>query len=211
MSLKVMREAPTAHLQNRAVFATIKMRVIAIDRTLLFPLDPLGLAASTPANPTKPSVVLRGKVLWMLQHNSSPLPFNMKVLFLDVDGVLNNEKSSMGAMFPIDKFAAFLVGKIVLDTDCKVVLSSSWRYMKEAVDEVEKRVVPIFGMTSTKMEGIRGNEIKEWLERHPSVEKYAILDDDDDMLKEQMPNFFRTSWKEGITPQIAREVTDHLK
>lgn len=38
----------------------------------------------------------------------------------------------------------------------------------------------------------------------------SILDDDSDMLEEQMPNFFRTSWQEGITEEIAKRVTEHL-
>jgi hypothetical protein len=53
-----------------------------------------------------------------------------KILFLDIDGVVNNSKShekySYRGMLGIDPNLAFLVGKIVLDTGCEVVLSSSW-------------------------------------------------------------------------------------
>jgi membrane-bound lytic murein transglycosylase MltF len=42
------------------------------------------------------------------------------------------------------------------------------------------------------------------------VERYAILDDDTDMLPEQLPNFFQTTWEEGLTEEIAEKVIAHL-
>jgi hypothetical protein len=33
---------------------------------------------------------------------------------------------------------------------------------------------------------IRGEEIKAWLHQHPEVTRYAIVDDDSDMLPEQV-------------------------
>lgn len=139
--------------------------------------------------------------------------FDMKVLFLDVDGVLNHEgtfKKDPQAYFPIDPYCAFLVGKIQLDSRCHVVLSSSWRGHEESTKYIHNRVVPLFGKTE-RLGVIRGEEIKDWLERHPEVTKYAILDDDNDMLPEQMPNFFQTSFhKEGLTDEIASKVIVHL-
>ncbi len=137
----------------------------------------------------------------------------MKILFLDVDGVLNHIdtfKKDPAAHFHIDPYCAFLVGKIALDTDCKVVLSSSWRGHKESVDYINARVVPLFDKT-VRLGVIRGEEIKEWLDRHPEVTRYAILDDDSDMLSEQMHNFFQTSFHSGgLTEDIAKAVTAHF-
>ena len=42
-----------------------------------------------------------------------------------------------------------------------------------------------------------GGRTGEWLSRHPEVERYAIVDDDSDMLPEQMPFFVRTSAETG--------------
>ena len=42
-------------------------------------------------------------------------------------------------------------------------------------------------------------------------EKYAILDDDTDMLPEQFPNFFKTSWEVGVTPEIIEKVRKHFE
>lgn len=112
---------------------------------------------------------------------------------------------------------AFLVGKIVQDTDCKVILSSSWRHFAEGIEEVNNQVTKIHDKTtkypskiSDGKEWKRGDEIQDYLDTHSDIETYAILDDDSDMLKNQLPNFFKTSWEEGITKEIAKAVTKHL-
>lgn len=140
----------------------------------------------------------------------------MKILFLDIDGVVNCEKTfQTTSLYPLDKYMAFMVGKIQLDTDCKVVLSSSWRHHPDGVKVVDKHVVRILDITpsipvKTYAELERGHEIQAWLDAHPEVTKYAILDDDSDMLPEQKNNFFQTSWKEGLTEEIMKRVIEHL-
>ena len=44
----------------------------------------------------------------------------------------------------------------------------------------------------------RGSEIKAWLDMHPEVKKYVIIDDDGDMLEEQMSNFVMTYFYSGF-------------
>jgi hypothetical protein len=137
----------------------------------------------------------------------------MKILFLDIDGVCNNQETFnkyKEAEFPIDPYMAFLVGKIQLDTGCDVVLSSSWRHHEDSVEFINKRIVPILDTTPELDSGIRGEEIQEWLDENPDVEKYAILDDDDDMLDEQLDNYFETDWETGLTEKIANAVIKHL-
>lgn len=147
----------------------------------------------------------------------------VKILFLDCDGVINcanTFKKGGESYFPVEPYMAFLVGKIQLDTDCKVVLSSSWRHHPESVKYIHNRIVPLFDITGD--EGIdpnrqsgaanclRGREIKAWLDNHPEVTNYAILDDENDMLPEQQENFFKTTWQEGITDEVAKNITEHL-
>lgn len=148
----------------------------------------------------------------------------MKILFLDVDGVMNCQdtfRKEPNAHFPIDTYMAFLVGKIVLDTGCKVVLSSSWRHHKESVEYIHRRIVDIYDQTGdepyddNRPSGAencqRGREIKTWMDSQKyKIDAYAILDDDSDMLPEQLPNFFKTSWFTGLTPEIAKQVVEHL-
>jgi hypothetical protein len=83
-----------------------------------------------------------------------------KILFLDIDGVVNwRDTFTKGDLWPLDRYCAFLVGKIQLDTGCEVVLSSSWRHHPDGVKEVEKRIVPLIGITERGCSGIRGVEI----------------------------------------------------
>lgn len=142
----------------------------------------------------------------------------MKVLFLDIDGVVNCASTAQRhrGVIGIDPLMAFRVGKIQLDTGCEVVLSSSWKHWKEGVEEVEKQVVKLYDKTPSGVTGgftpggeaFRGDEIKYWLHEHPEVTKYAILDDDSDFYSDQ--TLFRTDWNTGLTEEIARKVTDYL-
>lgn len=137
----------------------------------------------------------------------------MKVLFLDVDGVINkrdnyNPANNPGP-YPIDAYCAFLVGRIQLQTGCEVVLSSSWRHHPEGVQNVSKRIVELLDVTPYSS-GMRGDEIQMWLDKHPGVDKYAILDDDMDFYVYQAPNYFNTTFEEGLTDEIAQAVIRHL-
>lgn len=144
-----------------------------------------------------------------------------KILFLDIDGVCNctNTRQRHRGFIGIDPMMAFLVGKITLaHPDLKVVLSSSWRHFPGGREEVEQQVVPIFDVTGpdwfdkeTKHHSTRGEEIQIWLDAHPEVTKYAILDDDSDMLEGQLPNLFKTTWQTGITEEIMNAVIKHYE
>lgn len=168
----------------------------------------------------------------------------MKILFLDIDGVCNCETTSQRhrGYIGIDPYMAFLVGKIQLDTDCQVVLSSAWRHTQDGIDEVKAQVCDLLDITPSlaytpEEQGIevnhthRGHEIKAWIDKwnsntfgfhlqnrtmplngivNESIQKYAILDDNNDMLPEQQEHFFKTSWLTGITPEIALAVTQYL-
>jgi hypothetical protein len=81
--------------------------------------------------------------------------------------------------------------------------------MPEAVEKISESVVRLLDKTPW-LRGCRGDEIKAWLSEHPEVDKYAILDDDSDMLDEQLPNFFKTTFQDGLTDDIAEKVTEHL-
>ena len=134
----------------------------------------------------------------------------MKVLFLDIDGVCNSAKTFQGSqeIYGLDPYMCFLVGKIKLDTDCEVVLSSSWRHSPEGVARVEERIVKLLDTTGYAKSGFRGDEVREWLNRHPEVTAYAILDDNSDFHGHQ--HLFQTKWEIGLTQEIAEAVTNHL-
>lgn len=153
----------------------------------------------------------------------------MKILFLDIDGVVNSmetferrhKSGERGRGSQIDAELADHVKDIVARTGCKVVPSSSWRGSEDGEREIEQRVCKLFGRTPRMHRPVgtgveyceRGREIKAWIEAHVdhvSVSAYAIIDDDSDMLPEQQRHFFQTSTAKGITAAIAEKIIEHL-
>ena len=131
----------------------------------------------------------------------------MKVLFLDIDGVLNvnyQGRDQYGRIFH-PNFVENLA-MIIKETDAKIILSSSWRHsgLQRMLDMWEFRNLPgeVIGVTPDlyrflDFEGertmVRGDEIQAILNIHPEITHYVILDDDTDMLKHQLGNFVQTS------------------
>lgn len=135
----------------------------------------------------------------------------MKVLFLDIDGVCNTRetKARFEGCIGIDKHMARRVRQIVQDTGCQVVLSSTWRNSPTSQKHVREMVVDFMDITPSIRTGFRGDEINLWLADHPEVTKYAILDDESDFHSNQP--LFKTSFTVGgLTPEIAKQVTEAL-
>lgn len=135
-----------------------------------------------------------------------------KVLFLDIDGVLNSQRSAWALggfphdfsepdMRKFDHVAIGLVRQLCEETGASIVLSSSWRLLHSVHECANGLDLPIFDRTPeiNLGGGKRGGEIKYWLDNHPEVVQWAIVDDDNDMLPEQRARFVRTSVKEGLT------------
>lgn len=134
---------------------------------------------------------------------------NKKILFLDIDGVLNSHRSLVAAngypldfspkgMKQFDMVGVGLIRRLCSDPDTSIVLSSTWRLHFTAFEVAKALDLPVVGVTPN-LPGIRGLEINAWLSRHPEVERYAIVDDDSDMLPDQLPFFVKTSGFDGIT------------
>jgi HAD domain in Swiss Army Knife RNA repair proteins len=135
----------------------------------------------------------------------------LKVLFLDIDGVLNTYRSP--GYLPINDKRLRMLRRIVKETGCIIVLSSTWRKLPETLKRAHRKLgykgLKIHS-TTTKEQIVfgrtqhRGHEIQHWLDKHPdSVETYAIVDDDSDMLLEQMDYYVKTDGDEGLTEEKA--------
>jgi len=96
--------------------------------------------------------------------------------------------------------------------DIKICISSTWKrhFMNKerkfndirwaaALKEFGFKPETYVGITGDRRT-MRGDEIKDWLDKHPEVEDYAILDDDSDMLPEQMDKFHHCDSWFGFTP-----------
>jgi len=130
----------------------------------------------------------------------------MKVLFLDIDGVLNSayviEKCGRGDI--IDRTMVERVNRIVDATDCKIVISSTWRLfyplgVLSALLRVHGLRDVLIGKTPDldRSQYNRGDEIQAWLDTQPCVEKFVILDDDSDM-SDVINHLVQTTFKEGL-------------
>ena len=67
---------------------------------------------------------------------------SVKVLFLDIDGVVNNKRTDkkFRRLMAIDPAMAALVQRIIRNTGYEIVLSSSWRLFQNSRDEIERKI-----------------------------------------------------------------------
>jgi hypothetical protein len=123
----------------------------------------------------------------------------------------------------IDPTAVDYLNIIVEVTGCSIVISSSWRILcnheKLAGWLVEKGFLyphKIIDSTGRNAKDARGGEIQDWLDAHPEVTKYAILDDDSEDIigsyttKKHPQNFVHTTYHSGLTEKEVQMVTKIL-
>ena len=115
----------------------------------------------------------------------------MKVIFLDIDGVLNcqNSKSSCFGMMGIDNKKVEVLKSIVDKSGAKIVLISSWRTGWNRVHKEEQGYMANYLDKKLKSAGLYiidkiddytamlGEGILKWLE-NKEVESFVILDDE---------------------------------
>lgn len=118
----------------------------------------------------------------------------MKIIFLDIDGVLNHENTPdrCGIYIGIEDRKVELLKQIVDSTGAKIVLSSTWRlginnkghrlehHAEYLNEKLLKYGLEIYDKTKelSRHGELRGKEINEWLSRHPDVEQWVVLDDE---------------------------------
>ena len=132
-----------------------------------------------------------------------------KVLFLDIDGVVGSMYTH-GGDIQFDPVHVSLVRSIIKETECLVVLSSTWRLSSQGRLHAGALLGAPFDVTPSISFLQRGLEIEAWLKAQEGEVRYAIIDDDDDMLPEQRPHFFRTDGVVGLTPKIVESIITHL-
>lgn len=142
----------------------------------------------------------------------------MRVLFLDIDGVLNGdlfleedfpkphyegvEEWVLWWLQAINPASVSVLNDIVEVTNTKVVLSSTRRNWAslEDISRIMKTAGfkgEIIDRTPTRRWEARGVEIKAWLDEN-QPEFFIILDDDDDM--EGLEPFLQVDKKSGLVP-----------
>lgn len=152
-----------------------------------------------------------------------------KILFLDIDGVLNSESwftllfeqrgqgpTTMNEHEALDPKAIAALNEITDATGARIVLSSTWRLVSDFPARVKGLhaqgiKAPIIGRTPSLMDpNVRGHEIAAWLMTQVEwPEGIAILDDDTDMAH-LMPWLVRTGYDTGLVHAQIPTVVDML-
>ena len=88
---------------------------------------------------------------------------HFKVLFLDIDGVVNNrktrERQGDTKFIGIKPELADRVRRIIAETGCKVVLSSSWRLFPDSKKWAEENVCEFFDVTADLQGQLEGEPL----------------------------------------------------
>ena len=156
-----------------------------------------------------------------------------KVIFLDIDGVLNSifrneshqREISDGTLIDPEKIR--LLSELIQSTNAKIILHSGWKYWfdsdlkplrREAENLsslLEKEGLALSGITpdhateeikkSKKFSLVKAEEILAWLAEHKDVEKWIVIDDLDLHNTEIELHQVRTDQSVGLTMEDVRK------
>lgn len=150
-------------------------------------------------------------------------PIDLKIIFLDVDGVLNNastwkRRRPEGTYNHIHQTEPELIDRlaqIVDRTKAKIVLSSTWRMDIQAISDLQEYFVKTHSMSildkTPWLPETRGGQIDKWYKKYDDIiSRYIIIDDDSDMLPEQLPYFIKTENRVGLLDQHVEKAVSIL-
>lgn len=156
----------------------------------------------------------------------------LKVVFLDIDGVLNTQRNCLaqdGRARPFDSSAVTALNRVLRATGAKIVVSSTWR-IKPVTWSEERRLqwldelLMLEGMPAGIVVGYtpvlyseltpgnmvarpRREEIQAWLDLHPEVAGWVAIDDDPDAGPE---NLVLCDEGDGLTDDLAARAIAYL-
>lgn len=161
-----------------------------------------------------------------------------KVVFLDIDGVLNSNfqseshqrEISDGTLIDMEKIR--LLSKLIQSTNAKIILHSGWKYwfdsdLKPLCREAEnlKSMLEEEGLTiaditpdhateeikkSRKFSLIKADEILAWLAEHKDVDKWIVIDDLDLYNTEMELHQIKTDQNIGLTMEDVQKAKKML-
>ena len=139
----------------------------------------------------------------------------MKVIFLDVDGVLNsNEGSEEYLSFMEAKKLALLKELITFSHAAGVVLISDRRYDKYDVEDItfafDEYEIMLLGSirnpNDDDLDDNRGKQILDYLNENSGIDSICILDDNDDGISSYFQEeFILVDRYYGLTDEIVRK------
>lgn len=164
----------------------------------------------------------------------------MRVLFLDIDGVLNDHTWLPEVLCgQIHGDCVYELNRVLRATDARLVLSSAWRYLfyrGEMTLQGLEWLLRSHGVLANRLVGItrrdtmvrgpysgkpaewplddeRGQQITDWLCQHGGhhgVTRYAVVDDLDPGITAAGHPFVRTDGRRGLMPADADRLIELL-
>jgi hypothetical protein len=141
----------------------------------------------------------------------------MKIIFLDIDGVCNSEQWYRSDEYylnlskdpDLDPHIIERLNQFTNDTGVKLVISSSWKYDNYCLERLTRAGLnnivdstPNLIFSVPYDEFCKGIEIRSYLDSHPEIERYLILDDEiDDILSKYLSGFLLIDPRVGITEE----------
>jgi hypothetical protein len=150
----------------------------------------------------------------------------MKVIFLDIDGVLNGHDWDKRARATRIRPACVRhLNRILVASEAHLVLTSAWRdlvlkgHMTTTGVEFLLRT---HGVAGPRVAGVtaadgevqrRGAQIARWLAEHPGIDSWVVLDDDlaEEDLDGHGDRLVRTDPERGLTAADARRAARILQ
>lgn len=139
----------------------------------------------------------------------------MRIIFLDIDGVLNNDNYiyHYGNNY-IDNNLLNLFVAILKSTKSELVLSCGWKLnefkLKTFIDKLSKFEINILDIINSNKDGWINTqeEIEKWLKNHPQVSRYCVVSSDSDI--EQDLKNFKTDPALGLTEDLCIDIIDYM-
>lgn len=156
-----------------------------------------------------------------------------KVVFLDIDGVLNsnfwneNHQREISDGTLIDESKIKLLCKLIEKTEAEIILHSGWKYwfdsnlkpLRKETENLrilfEKEGLAIAGVTpdhateeirkTKKFSLVKADEILAWLKQHEEIDRWVVLDDLDLHNAEIAKHQVKTDQTVGLTIEDVKE------
>lgn len=149
-----------------------------------------------------------------------------RILFLDFDGVMIPTRAYWleGQTRPVTKFdpcAVSLLNKVCEENDLKIVLVTSWRrtvlgqipedLKKHCINNgIKEEFIHEDYQCPWKFTSSKYNDVNFWLENHPEVKDYIIVDDDLDDEYGHKGKIIVPVFDEGLNYDIYLKVSRHF-
>ena len=162
----------------------------------------------------------------------------MKIIFLDIDGVLNSDlwnashQKEIRDGTLIDEEKVMLLGQLIRSTNARVVLHSGWKFWFDCegapLRKEAERLISLFEKNGIKINGatpdhtteevrksrtfslVKASEILAWISQHSNIEKWIVLDDLDLHNEEIRKHQILTDSNVGLTFENIREAESLL-